>query len=85
MFHNAIPAYLSAEVEANLETLSRRRQSITAKLLHSITSNSDHKLYELLLPRNNCESNLRQKKDFNVPLAETKKLKNTFIYSNCNF
>ena len=27
--------------------------------------------------RNNCEFNLRQKKDFNVPLAKTKKLKNT--------
>ena len=107
MFHNALLAYLSAELEqlqkramriifpfvsysdalhqANLETLSRRRQSITAKLFDSITCNSDHKLYELLPPCNNCESNLRQKKKFNVPaLAKTKRLKNTFIYSNCN-
>ena len=96
VFHNALPAYLSAELEqlqkramriifpfvpysdalhqANLEALSRRRQSITTKLFDSITCNSDHKLHELLPPRNN----------FNVPLAKTKRLKNTFIYSNCN-
>ena len=106
VFHNALPAYLSTELEqlqkrampiifpfapysdalhqANLETLSRRRQSITTKLFDSITCNSDHKLYELLPPRNNCESNLRQKRDLNVSLAKTKRLKNTFIYSNCN-
>ena len=106
MFHNALPAYLSAELEqlqkcamriifpfvpysdalpqANLETLSRHRQSITTKLFASITCNSDHKLHELLPPRNNCESNLRRKRNFNVPLAKTKRLKNTFIRSNCN-
>ena len=83
VFHNALPAYLSAELEqlqkrvmriifpfvpysdalhqANLETLSRRRQSITTKLFYSITCNSDHKLHELLPPRNNCESNLRRR------------------------
>ena len=65
VFLNALPAYLSAELEqlqkgamriiflfvpysdalhqANLETLSRRRQSITTKLFDSITCNSDHK------------------------------------------
>ena len=100
VFHKALPAYLSAELEqlqkramriifpfvpysdalhqANLETLSRRRQSITTKLFNSITCNSDHKLHELLPPRNNCESNLRRKRNFNVPLAKTKRLKNTF-------
>ena len=105
VFHNALPAYLSAELQqlqerampiifpfvsysdalhkANLETLSRRRQSITTKLFDSITRNSDHKLHEFLLPRNNCESNLRRKRNFNVPLAKTKRLKKTFIYSNC--
>ena len=106
VFHNALPAYLSAEQEqlqkramriifpfvlysdalhqANLETLSRHRQSITTKLFDSITRNSDNKLHELLPPRNNFESNLRRKRNFNVPLAKTKRLKNTFIYSNCN-
>ena len=107
VFHNALPAYVSAELEqlqkramriifpfvpysdalhqANLETLSRRRQSITTKLFASITCNSiNHKLHELLPPRNNCESNLRRKRNFNVPLAKTERLKNTFIYSNCN-
>ena len=106
VFHNALPAYLSAELEqlqkramriifpfvsysdalhkANLETLSRRRQSITTKLFDSITRNSDHKLHELFPPRSNCESNLGRKRNFNVPLAKPKRLKNTFIYSNCN-
>ena len=81
VFHNALPAYLSAELEqllrhamwiiflfapysnallqANLEMLSGRRQSITTELFNSITCNSDHKLHELLPPQNNCESNLR--------------------------
>ena len=77
--------YSDALHQANLETLSRRRQSITTKLFDSITCNSDHKLHELLPPRNNCESNLRRKRNFNVPLAKTKRLKNTFIYSNCNY
>ena len=79
VFHNELPANLSAELEqlqkramriifpfvsysdalhqASLETLSWRRQSITTKLFDSIPCNSDHKLYELLPPRNNCESN----------------------------
>ena len=53
--------YSDALHQANLETLSRRRQSITTKLFDStITCNSDHKLHELLPPRNNCESNLRR-------------------------
>ena len=84
VFHNVLPAYLSAELEqlqkrtmriiffpfvpysdalhqATLETLSRRRQSITTKLFDStITCNSDHNLHELLPPRKNCESNLRR-------------------------
>ena len=107
VFHNVLPAYLSAELEqlqkramriifpfvsysdalrqANLEKLSRRRQSITTKLFDSITCNWDHKLYEPLPPRNNCESNLRQKRNFYVPLAKTKRLENTFIYRNRNF
>ena len=106
VFHNALPAYLSAELEqlqkramriifpfapyrdalhqANLETLTGRRQSITNKPFNSITCNSDHKLHELLPPRNSCEPNLRRKRNFNVPLAKTKRLKNTFIYSNYN-
>ena len=106
VFHNALPAYLSAELEqlqkramriicpfvpyrdalhqANLEALSRRWQSITTTLFDSITCNSDHKVHELLPPRNSCESNLRRKKNVNIPLAKTKRLKNTFIYSNCN-
>ena len=37
--------------QANLETFSRRRQSITTELFDSITCNSDHKLHELLPPR----------------------------------
>ena len=40
--------------QANLETLSQRRQSITTKLFDSIACNSDHKLYKLLPPQNNC-------------------------------
>ena len=106
VFHNALPAYLSAELEqlqkramriifpfvpyrdalhqANLETLSGRRQSITTKLFNSITCNSDHKLHGLLPPRNSCEFSLRRKRNFNVPPAKTKRLMNTFIYSNCN-
>ena len=76
--------FFDALNQANLETLSQRRQSITTKLLDSITCNSDHKLYKLLPPQNNCELNLRRKRKFNVPLAKTKKLMNTFIYSNCS-
>ena len=53
--------YSDAFHQANLEMLSRRRQSITTKLFYStITCNSDHNLHELLPPRNDCESNLRR-------------------------
>ena len=40
---------------------------------------------ELILAPHNCESNLRRKRNFNVPLAKTKRLKNIFICSNCNY
>ena len=78
------PSHDALNQSANLETLSQRRQSITTKLFDSITCNSDHKLYKLLPPQNNCELNLRRKRKFNVPLAKTKRLMNTFIYSNCS-
>ena len=65
-------------------SLGAGSQSITTKLFDSITCTSDHKLHELLPPRNNSESNLRRKRNFNIPLAKTKGLKNTFIYHNCN-
>ena len=48
-------SYSDALHQANLETLSRCRQSITTKLFDSITCNPDHKLYELLPPRNKEE------------------------------
>ena len=54
------------------------------KLFDSITCDPDHKLHEFLSPRNICESNLRRKRNFNVPLAKTKRLMNTFIHSNCD-
>ena len=72
--------YSDALHKANLETLSRHRQSIKTKRFDSITCNSDHKLHELLPPRKNCESNLRRKRNSYVPLAKTKGFKNTFIY-----
>ena len=93
VFHDALPAmriifpfvpYSDALNQANLATLSQRRQSITTKLFDSITCNSDHKLYKLLPPQNNCELNLRRKRKFNVPLAKTKRLMNTFIYNDCS-
>ena len=106
VFHNTLPAYLSAELEqlqkrpmqiifpfvpysdalhqASLEMLPIRRQSITTKLFDSITCSLGHKLHELLPPHTNCESHLRQKRNCNVPLAKTKRLKNTFVYGNCN-
>lgn len=106
VFHNALPAYLSAELEqlqkramriifpftsyrdalqqARLETLSARRELITSKLFESISSNENHRLYKLLPSRNKCHFNLRHKRNFNIPMAKTKRLMNTFIYSNCN-
>ena len=104
--HNALPAYLSAELEqlqkramriifpftsyrdalqqARLETLSARRELITSKLFESISSNENHRLYKLLPSRNKCHFNLRHKRNFNIPMAKTKRLMNTFLYSNCN-
>ena len=105
-FPNALPAYLSAELEqlqkramriifpftsyrdalqqARLETLSARRELITSKLFESISSNENHRLYKLLPSRNKCHFNMRHKRNFNIPMAKTKRLMNTFIYSNCN-
>ena len=77
--------YSDALHQANLETFSRRRQSITTKLFDSITCNSDHKLHELLPPRNNCESNLRRKRNFNVPLAKTKRLRTHLYMATVHF
>ena len=100
VFYNALPAYLSAELQqlqkcairiisplvsysdslhqANLETLSLRRQSITTKLFDSITCNSDR----------NCMSSCHLvtiERNFNVPLAKMKRLKNTYTVTVINF
>ena len=55
--------YSDALCQANLETLSQRRQFITATLFDSITCNPDHKLHELLPPGNIYEFNLRRKRN----------------------
>ena len=105
VFHNVLPAYLSAELEqlqkramhiihpftpycdalacANLEKLSERREAITTKLFDTISHDEDHKLHHLLPPSNDCCVNLRQKRKFPAPRCKTKRLMNTFIYSNC--
>ena len=56
----------------------------SSKLFESISSNENHRLYKLLPSRNKCHFNLRHKRNFNIPMAKTKRLMNTFIYSNCN-
>ena len=77
-------SYRDALQQARLETLSARRELITSKLFESISSNENHRLYKLLPSRNKCHFNLRHKRNFNIPMAKTKRLMNTFIYSNCN-
>ena len=56
------------------DTLVNRRQILCIKLFDSITSNSDHKLYNLLPPHN-----LRHKRSFSPILARSNRFKNTFI------
>ena len=76
--------FKSGNYNQNLEysgtdTLVNRRQMLCLKLFDLITSNSDHKLYNLLPPKKKQTFNVRHKRSFSPILVRSNRSKNTFI------
>ena len=67
----------------NVDSLAEKRQKLCDKLLKSIVSNSDHKLFPLLPPRHNPSYNLRRERIFDCPTVRTNRLHNS--YKNIKF
>ena len=74
--------YREALTASKLPTLYDRRDGLTKRLFNEISSNPNHKLYNLLPGWNSCTVNLRNKRSFNVPKCKTNRFKNSFICSN---
>ncbi len=66
---------------ANIHSLKKRRQDLTDKLFHEITSNEDHRLNSILPSRNFNNFNLRNEHEFNIHF-QTQRFKNSFIVYN---
>ena len=65
--------------KAKLETLYDRREKLCVKLFSSIEANDDHKLKELLPPKNLQPNNLRTNRKYNLPKMHTNRFSNSFI------
>lgn len=76
--------YNEALAISSLPKMNERRSTITQALFEKIMSNTDHNLYNLLPPRNDSNRQLRKTRTFSKPVTRTNRLRNTFIYSNCN-
>ncbi len=74
--------YREALTASKLPTLYDRRDGLTKRLFNEISSNPNHKLYNLLPGRNSFTVNLRNKRSFNVPKCKTNRFKTSFICSN---
>ena len=66
LFHHALPAYLSKDIE---------------RILNSIANNSGHKLHNLLPPRNEQSYCLRQQRTYNLPRSRTDRFRQSFVYA----
>ena len=71
--------YIEALKKAKLETLYDRREKLCVKLFSSIEANDDHKLKELLPPKNLQPNNLRTNRKYNLPKMHTNRFSNSFI------
>ena len=77
-------SYSEALAASNLAPLCDRRDSLTVKLFNEISVDKNHKLHALLPERDTSNVNLRSKRNFNIPICKTNRLRNSFIYSNCD-
>ena len=69
---------LTYSVALKNSTLENRREYLSSKLFNEIASNNNHKLAKLLPPKA-VSRDLRNKRTFEVPLANTLRYENTFI------
>ena len=65
-------------------SLKDRRQKLYEKLFKTIVSNSDHKLYQLLLPKHNPTCNMRRECVFDCPTIRTNRFRNSYISAMSN-
>ena len=76
---HADPSYIEALKKGKVETLCDRREKLCVKLFSSIEANNDHKLKELLPPKNSRPNNLRTNRKYNHPKMHTNRFSNSFI------
>jgi hypothetical protein len=74
--------------QSGLKSLSVRRQTLCEKLFLKISTDSDHKLHELLPPKHQAKDNLRYQRLHDLPMTNTNRFRNTFLpsmiyYNNC--
>ena len=73
--------YSESLQQSGLNALSVRRQTLCEKLFLKISTDSDHKLHALLPPKHQAKYNLRHKRLYDLPMANTNRFRNTFVPS----
>ena len=72
-------SYSQALKSSKLETLYDRREGLCMKLFSSIEANNDHKLKELIPPKNSPTINLRSNRKYNLPMMHTDRFRKSFV------
>ena len=67
--------------QAKMTTLKNRREKLSQKLFTSIQGNRERKLYHLLPEGNSQTYNLRELKKYKLPIINTNRLKNSYIFN----
>jgi hypothetical protein len=74
--------YIQVLEISKITSLRKRREVASELLFQQVVQNENHKLHNLLPPRNNSNISTRRKRFFQIPIVKTNRLKNSFIMNN---
>ncbi|PFX11873.1 hypothetical protein AWC38_SpisGene24261 [Stylophora pistillata] len=75
-------SYAEALVALDIASLYERREILCDALFDQIVRDENHKLHDLLPPRNESTYRTRSQRYFKLPICKTTRFKNTFIMAN---
>ncbi|PFX27209.1 RNA-directed DNA polymerase from mobile element jockey [Stylophora pistillata] len=75
-------SYAEVLVAPDIASLYERREILCDALFDQIVRDENHKLHDLLPPRNKSTYRTRSQRYFKLPICKTNRFKNTFIMAN---
>ena len=75
--------YYTALESLGVKPMKDHHEHLCNKLFQSITLDPSHKLNNLLPERYNPHHKLQNQRNFNIPLVQTNRTMNSFIFAMC--